>query len=137
MSTETGDWTVRQKRNTQRLAVWTAAWLVTMAIATFGPTFIWDSNKVLSGIAIAVNLAVGAGMILANKRHLLGLDEMQQRVHLEAMGITLGVGLVAGLGYSLLDITNVIPVDAEISFLIILMSLTYLTAVATGLRRRR
>ena len=137
MSTQTGDWALRQKRNTQRLAVWTAAWVLTMALATFGPTFIWAENKLLTVIAIAVNLAVGAGMILANKRHLLGLDEMQQRVQLEAMGITLGVGLVAGLGYSLLDITDVIAVDAEIAFLIMLMGLTYLTALFTGLRRLR
>ena len=137
MNTGTGDWTVRQKRNTQRLALWTAAWVLTMAVATFGPTFIWVGNKLLSVIAIGVNLAVGAGMIIANKRHLLGLDEMQQRVQLEAMGITLGVGLVAGLGYSLLDITDVIAVDAEIAFLVILMSLTYLTALVTGMRRRR
>lgn len=137
MSTETNGWAVRQKHNTQRLAVWTAAWVVSMAVATFGPTFIWAGDKLLSVIAIGVNVAVGAGMIIANKRHLLGLDEMQQRVQLEAMGITLGVGLVAGLGYSLLDITDVIAVDAEIAFLVILMSLTYLTALVTGMRRRR
>ena len=137
MHTETSDWAARQKRNTQRLGAWTAAWVLTMAVATFGPTYIWAGDKLFSVIAIVVNLAVGAGMVFANKRHLLGLDEMQQRVHLEAMGITLGVGLVAGLGYSLLDITDVIAVDAEIAFLIILMSLTYLTALVTGMRRLR
>ncbi len=137
MNTGTNGWAVRQKRNTQRLAVWTAAWVVSMAVATFGPTVIWAGDKLLSAIAIGVNVGVGAGMIIANKRHLLGLDEMQQRVQLEAMGITLGVGLVAGLGYSLLDITDVIAVDAEIAFLVILMSLTYLTALVTGMRRLR
>ena len=137
MGTETNGWAARTRRNTQRLGIWTLAWMATMAVASFGPTFVWDGNKVVSVIAIVINLAVGAGMIFANKRHLLGLDEMQQRVQLEAMGITLGVALVAGLGYSLLDVTNVIGVDAEISHLVILMGLSYLTATIVGLRRLR
>ena len=50
-------------------------------------------------------------MIVANKNHLRGLDEMQQKIQLEAMALALGVGLVAGLGYSTLSITNLITFD--------------------------
>jgi hypothetical protein len=44
------------------------------------------------------------------------------------MGITLGITLIAGIAYSMLDTANVIIGDAQISYLIILMGLTYLTA---------
>ena len=108
-----------------------------MAIATFGPQFLWDAGSPLTVVAIAVNLLTGFGMIWANKQHLLGLDELQQRIHLEAMGITLGVGLVVGLAYSSLDIANVISTDAEISHLVILMGLTYLAGVIIGTRKYR
>ena len=124
----------RTRRNTVRLAGWTGAWVVTLAVAVFGPTFAWDSTLV-SLAAILVNVAVGIGMIVANKRHLDGLDELQRKIQLEAMGIALGVGLVGGLAYSTLDVTNVIAADAEISFLIMLIGLTYLVSVVIGQRR--
>ena len=74
-------------------------------------------------------------MIVANKRHLKGLDEMHQKIQLEAMALSLGVGLVVGLSYSTLDVTDLIAFDAEISHLVILMGLTYGAGVAAGLKR--
>ena len=44
--TDHNDWTARTVRNTIRLGFWTGAWLVTMAVAVFGPKFIWDFNTV-------------------------------------------------------------------------------------------
>ena len=76
-------------------------------------------------------------MIHANKIHLKGLDEMQQKIQMEGMALSLGVGLVCGLSYSLLDTTNLISFDAEISHLVILMGLTYLTGIILGHRRYR
>ena len=125
------------RRQTVRLAYWTFAWVLTMAIATFGPQFIWTKGSPLTIVAILFNLLIGFGMIWANKRHLQSLDELQQRIHLEAMGITLGVGLVVGLAYSNMDINDVISGDAEIAFLVILMSLTYLAGVFIGTRKYR
>ena len=51
------------------------------------------------------------------------------------MGIALGVGIVGGLSYSLLDTTNLITQDAEISFLIILIALTYMAGIIIGQKR--
>jgi len=115
------------KRSIKNLAIWTAAWLVSTAMAVFGPILLWESNTLLSVIFILINVAVGLGMVLANIRHLLSLDEMLQKIQLQAMGITLGVTLIAGIAYSIADTTNVISQDAEISFLVILMGLTYIT----------
>jgi len=124
-------------RNTVLLAYWTAAWLLTMALATFGPIFFWGSNDWLSGLAILLNLAIGIGVILVNKRHLQGLDELQRKIQLEAMALSLGVGLIFGLSYSNLDVTNLIAADAEISYLVILVALTYLLGIFLGHRKYR
>ena len=87
MSTaKTGSLQERTRRITVKLFWWTAAWVVTLAIATFGPHFIWASRTMTLG-AIAINLAAGAGMILANKDHLQILDEMQRKIQLEAMAL--------------------------------------------------
>lgn len=135
LNTRSDSWSRTNVKNTLRLGYWTAAWLVTMALASFGPVFIWQSNKLLTGLAILFNLGVGFGMIMANKRHLKGLDELQQKIQLEAMALSLGVGLVVGLCYSNLDISNLISFDAEISHLVILMGLTYFAGVLVSHRK--
>jgi len=137
MKTASNDWAANTATNTLRLGYWTAAWLLTMALAKFGPEFIWQMNTSFTVLAILFNLAIGFGMILANKRHLKGLDELHQKIQLEAMALSLGIGLVVGLAYSNLDVTDVIPFDAEISHLVILMALTYLAGVVGGLRKYR
>ncbi len=130
-------WSATVRTNTRRLGLWTVAWVATMAVANFGPRFVWGELVWITALAIAVNLAIGAGMVLANIRHLKGLDEMQQKVQLEAMGLSLGVGLVVGLAYSNLDVTGIIGFDAQISHLVILMGLTYIAGTMAGARKYR
>ena len=84
---------------------------------------------------VVVNAIFGVLMILVNIKHLNGLDELQKKIQLEAMGLALGVGIVGGLSYSLLDTTNLITQDAEISFLIILIALTYMAGIIIGQKR--
>ncbi len=125
----------KNKSTTLRLGYWTFAWLISLAVATFGPFFLWGGNTTVTALAVFSTLITGGGMIWANKRHLEAQDELQQKIQLEAMALCLGVGLVVGLTYSLLDITNLISFNAEISYLVILMSLTYLAGVALGQAR--
>jgi len=101
LKTDSSNWAARSKKNTMRLGYWTGTWLVTMAVATFGPLLVWQS------------------------------------IQLEAMALSLGVGLVVGLGYSMMDVTNLIAFDAQISHLVILVGLTYGTGVFVGLRKYR
>lgn len=137
LKSSSSDWAANSERNTLLLGYWTAAWVLTMALANFGPRFIWQSNESITILAIVINMVIGFGMILANRRQLRGLDEMHQKIQLEAMAVSLGVALVVGLSYSNLDITNVIAFDAEISHLVILMGLTYGLGVMLGMRKYR
>lgn len=94
----------------------------------------WPGNQLLTLITFVINLGAGIGVIFANVKYLRGLDELQQKIHLNAMSIALGVGVIGGLSYSLLDTTNLIAGDAEISVLVMGISVTYLIAVISGNR---
>ncbi len=135
METKSNNWEATSKKNTRHLAYWTLAWMATLALASFGPKHIWDNNIMLSLIFIAINAIVGVGMILMNRRYINGLDEMQRKVSLDAMAIALGVGLVGGLSYSVLDQTHVIPFHAEISHLVLLIGITYIVGTIVGTSR--
>ncbi|GAA4440905.1 hypothetical protein GCM10023188_38750 [Pontibacter saemangeumensis] len=137
MKKQDEEWEVLNWRNTVRLASWTFAWTASVALATFGPEYFWPGNTLPTVLAILLNASLGAGMIFANIRHLKGQDELQQKIQLEAMAIALGVGVVGGLTYSLLDTTDVMAGDAEIAMLVILIGLTYLGASIIGQIRYR
>lgn len=137
LGTDNTAWQRNVTRSTKRLAIWTGAWVLTMALANFGPVYLWAGDKLWTILAILLNTALGVVMIIVNKQQLQSLDEMQQRIQRDAMGITLGVGLVAGLSYSNLDTNNLIPGDAEISILVVIMSLTYLVTMVLVARKYR
>lgn len=124
-----------RKKRTLQLALWTWSWVATLAVATFGPIFIWDNHTPLTLLAVGVNLINGILMILANLKLFNHYDELERKIHAEAMSFTLGAAVVFGLSYSLLDTTNIIQQDAEISFLVGFIGLTYLITLLVNRRR--
>ncbi len=123
------------KHNTFRLMIWTVLWTLSVALVTFGARYLWDYQPVYSVISILLNILLGIGMIRANIKYLQGVDEMVQKIYMDAMGIALGVALVGGMAYSMLDTTNVISSDAEISILIVFMAVAYMVTVVAGYLR--
>jgi cyanate permease len=124
-----------KKKNLSRLASWTVAWTLSTALATFGSLFLWEGNTVLTALSIVLNLGVGIGMVLANRQFIEDSDELEKKVQLEAMALTLGLTLIVGIAYSIMDSTNLIPWDAEISFLVMFMGLFYLIALVFNRKR--
>lgn len=128
-------WASVNKKNTIRLGIWTGAWLVTTALVAFGPKLAWDFNTPLTVLAVLLNLAVGSGMILANRAYLGGLDEMHQKIFRDSAAVTLGVGLVAAVSYKMLEDVRLISFEPEISHLLVLMALTFLGSMIAGNRK--
>lgn len=124
-----------QKKNIIQLAIWTWGWVAATALATFGPKFLWQDNDFLNIGSMGLYFITGFGMIIANRKQLMGLDELQRKIQLEGMALALGVAVVVGLGYSILDIENYIHFDAEISHLVVLIGLTYFSAVLINTKR--
>jgi hypothetical protein len=137
LKTDSETWTKRNARNTLHTCYWTVAWVLSTAVAVFGPKLMWDFATLPTILGVLLNLGVGVGMILATKRHVLGLDEMQQKIFLDAGALSLGVGLVCGLNYELLEDVKLISFEPEISHLIILMGLTFIAGAIAGHRKYR
>jgi len=135
METKSNAWKATAKKNVLYLGYWTGSWVTTMAIASFGQIYLWKDNTALTILFIAINTLVGIGMILMNRKYINDLDEMQRKVSLDAMAIALGVGVVGGLSYSMLDQANVIAFDAEIAHLVMLIGITYMIAIFIGNNR--
>jgi hypothetical protein len=123
--------------NTIRLACWGGGWVAATALMKLGPEYLWNKTSPLTLLAVGVNVSVGVGLILAHKNYIEKLDELQQRVYLNALAITVGVTLIACIPYSVLHTYNVISFQADISDLVGLMSLTFLASFFYGTWRYR
>ena len=122
---------------TGQLVLWTLAWVATLALAKFGPSQLWDSQPVASWAAVATNLAVGIGWIVAHARYLRGIDELQRKIMQDALAVTLGVGWVGGFAYVVADAADLIAYDADIGVFSALLAAVYMIAILIGQLRYR
>lgn len=124
-----------RKKNLYQLAAWTWSWVATLAIATLGPKYIWDDHYFLTVFAVSVNFTNGILMIIANRNLYNNFDELERKIHLESLALTLGLAVVVGLSFSLLDHTNLITFRTEISHLVLFIGVTYLVCIIVNTRR--
>ena len=120
-----------------QLALWSLAWVLSLAVARFGPGGLWDSRDLLSGAAIAVNLALGAGWVLAYRRHLGALDELQRKIEMDAMVFTLGAGIVVGFAVGAAEASGLIGLEPDVAAMALMMGPTYMLATLAGRLRYR
>ena len=133
--TDTCDTTAQAKKNTLRLFFWTVAWVLASAGAAFGPKSLWDFNTLPTILGVLVHIGIGFGMIRLFRQYLLRLDELQRKIQLDAMALSLGVGVVFGVSYEMLEDIKLITFEPEISHLHLLMCLTYFIGIILGNRR--
>lgn len=96
--------TGRDRANLWRLLLFVALW----CLSWLGATSLFSSGTVATSGAIAYVVAlvpnvVGVGMILVYLRFLREADEVQKKIHLEALGWGFGSGALFMIGYRLLE----------------------------------
>ena len=122
------------KKNTKNLIIWTLAWTGTLAILTFASNQLLDSLT-LTKIAFVINFTIGIGMIIANKNLIKSFDELQRKIHLEAMAITLGLTVVVGISYEISFDFGIINSEPETEYLIMFIGITYILSVLINNRK--
>ena len=125
----------RNKASTKTLFLWTLGWLLSLALLAFGPKLLWNFNVTISLAVIAVNLVFGYCMIITNKKYLDGLDELQRQLHLNAMAISLGVSVVFGAIYGLLEPARLLDATPSPSNILIVMSISYFISLVINFRK--
>ena len=64
-----------QKKQTKIMLAWTLAWVLSIAFLTVAVNTLWD-NRIFTQIGLMINLAIGVGMIIANKNLFKTYDEL-------------------------------------------------------------
>ena len=121
----------RDIKNANLVNLWAIAWAASLAIISFISKYEWYSATLPITMAFVFNSGIGVGMILAYKRFLKELDEMERKIQLDALASSVGVTLVVFGGYSILDKVGMAP-ELQASSLIVLIALTYMAGIIIG-----
>ena len=129
------EWT----KKTVVLLVWTLAWVASLAAARLGPQFLWNSDRqpLASWAAVAVNVLVGIGWIVIFARFLRALDDLQRKIMLDTLAVTLGAGWVGGFAFFVADAAGLINYDFDLAVLPAFLGIVYAIAFAVGKIRYR
>ena len=125
-----------QKKQTKITLAWTLAWVASLAFLTGAENSLWD-NIIFTQIGLIINLAIGIGMIIANKNLFKTYDELQKKIQFEAMAITLGLAVVVGLTYEVSFDFGVINSEPEFEYLMLFISFSYTASNIINARRYR
>ena len=132
MNSEISNRSRNVKSTTAKLAIYTLVWLATYAAVSLGPELLWQGSQVITVIVLLFNIVAGIAMIYANRAHILSLDELEQRIQLNAMSTTLGIGLISVPVWNSLAKLNAFNAGTSLGALLVLMSLTYVAAIVFG-----
>lgn len=112
-------------------------WVGTLALARFGPELWGDSRDAATWAAVVANLVAGVVWIVAFTRFLRAVDELQRKIMLDALAITLGAGWVAGFGYVVAERAGLVTGVDVATLLPVFMGVVFLVAFAAGKIRYR
>jgi len=121
-----------------RLLFGTLAWLVTLAVAQFGPDGLWDVKLIgASWAAVALNIVAGVVWIVSFAFFLRTVDELERKILLDAFTVTLGAGFVFAMAYAAASSAGLVPENFSIALFAVFLAVVYLIAFAVGKIRYR
>ena len=121
-------------KSTKISMAWVFAWVASTAFLSYGVNFLWD-NLLITKIGLVINLAIGVGMIIAQKNVFKHYDELQKKIQFDAMAITLGLAVVVGIVYEVSFDFGVINSEPEGEYIVIFISICYIvSAIINSLR---
>ena len=126
----------RDIKNANRVNLWTFAWVLSLGAIIFLSDYEWYASALPTTIGFLLHAGIGVGMILAFKRFLTVMDELERKIQLDALALSVGVTIVGFSSYSILDKVGVVP-ELSPAYLIMLMALTYMAGIIIGKVRYR
>ena len=126
----------RDLKNATIANSWIFAWATSLVVISYASKYDWYSSGLIIATGLLIHVAIGIGMILAFRHFLTEADELQRKVQLDALALSVGVTIVAFSSFSLLAKAGVLP-EMDTTGLIVVMSFAYCAGLLIGWRRYR
>lgn len=121
---KSGSYDARSIRDQLFLVAWIFIWMASLTIADKAHLYSWWSSDWAGMAGIVVNILLGLCMVAYFMRVLNRMDELQRKIQLNALSISLGISIVGCSAYSL-AVTWGFILDEEVSDIFMLICLSY------------
>jgi len=125
----------RLKKGARNVFIWTSVWLICTALLAFGPKLLWDFNTKITLVVVVANVLSGVKMLLVNKQHLELMDELQRKIQMNAMAVSLGLTMIFGSLYGLLEPAGLIEYTPNPSNILFVLGISYMVALVINHRK--
>ena len=125
-----------QIKNKKILYAWCISWVASFSLLLLGTNYLWHS-LLITKIGLLINLAIGIGMIIANKNLFKTYDELQKKIQYEAIAITLGLTVVVGITYDVSCEFSITKSELEFEYIMFFMCFIYLASIIINSLRYR
>ncbi len=126
----------RDIKNANIANLWIFAWAASLGIISYISDYEWYSSIITITITLIIHIGIGAGMMLAYRRFLKELDELERKIQLDALAFSVGSTILVFSSYSILENAGIVP-ELSPSILIAVLALTYSAGLIFGRIRYR
>ncbi|MCG9731464.1 hypothetical protein L1D44_16850 [Shewanella sp. Isolate13] len=121
----------RDLKNANRVNLLALFWALTLMISTFLSENELLSSGLLITLAFCIHTLLGIAMLASYRHFLVQLDEMERKVQLDALALSVGVAIISFSSYSILENNAIVP-PLNAAYLIVLIALTYIVGIIKG-----
>ncbi len=111
----------RDVRNLRRFTGWALVWAIAFVVATWLLTSGAIASGALSFLVAAIPTCLGLVVVWAYVRYLREADELQRKIHLEALALGFGAGAVFMMGYRLFERAGAPALDMNDALVVMLV----------------
>ncbi len=126
--------TPRDRRNQRRFLIWFFTWTVAWVAASIAIKEGWSPAGAPAVATALFPTLLGIAMMLAYWRFIRKADELQRKIHLDALAIGFGIGIVGMLTLHLLGRIGVLS-QLDLGDVTAMMMFAYAIGVIIGVRR--
>ncbi|MGS0677037.1 hypothetical protein [Shewanella sp. 125m-1] len=121
----------RDLKNANRVNLLALFWAITLMISIFLSEHELLNSGLLITLAFSIHTLIGIAMLVSYRHFLVQLDEMERKVQLDALALSVGVAIISFSSYSILANSGIVP-PLNAAYLIALIAVTYMVGIIKG-----
>lgn len=123
-------------KNTRSVLAWSILWGSSLVMTCLALKFWWPQSNAVLAIGIVVHLSCALGALKAHQIWLKGLDELQQKIQLHSMALTLGLTWIGITLLLLLSSTGTVKIGTiHLAILAVVMAVVGALGNLFGMRK--
>ena len=120
----------RDIKNANRVNLLALVWVISLLISDFCSAYPWFTTPAVI-TAFFLHAAIGIYMVFSYRKFLKALDDLERKIQLDALALSVGVTIISFSSFSILSKAGMIN-TLEQSSLIMLMALSYMVGIIGG-----